>query len=251
MELSQERLEMLLAPRPVRFYPQVRSTQDAALGWLRDGAEAGSVVVADEQIAGRGRQSRTWHTPPGVALAVSVILHPAVDVLPQVTMLGGFAVAEVIDSLGASGVTIKWPNDVRLKGYKISGVLPEAVWDGDRLLGVVLGMGVNVRVDFSGTALEGVAASIEPVLGIQIDRATLIVDLVERVDYWTARLGTSELFEAWKSRLETLGQKVTVMHQDHPVSGVVDGVDRQGRLLVRDATGSLHRVVAGDVIDRN
>ncbi len=242
--MTEQQLQQALQDRPFRYYPQVDSTQDIALAWLRDGAEAGAAVICDEQLKGRGRQGRVWHTPPGVALALSVILKPIPSGMKHITMLGALAIADMLDSLGMQDVTIKWPNDVRLQGRKVCGVLPEAAWDGDRLLGVALGMGVNVRVDFTGTDLEYTAISIEPVLGRTVDRVQLIQTLLQRVDFWSMRLGTPELFEAWKSRLDTLGQMVVV----NGISGRAEAVNRDGALLVRDGAGMLHTIIAGDIL---
>jgi BirA family biotin operon repressor/biotin-[acetyl-CoA-carboxylase] ligase len=241
--LTAERLQTLLAPRPVRFYAQAGSTNDLARQWLRDGAADGSVVIADEQISGRGRQGRVWHTPPGVALAVSIILHPPVDWLPRLSMLGALAVAELAEGVGAQDVGIKWPNDVQINGLKVSGVLPEAEWDGSRLLGVVLGIGVNVRTDFRRTELEATATSLETAFGQQLDRAELARDLLVHVSFWYNQLESDALFAAWKGRLSTLGQPVTI----NEVQGVAEAVDEQGALLVRDTNGTVRRVVAGDL----
>src|SRR5690606_4117303 len=132
----------------LRFYERADSTNDLALAWLREGAPIGAVVIADEQLKGRGRKGRVWHTPPGVALAVSVVLRPPVDALHQVGMVGALAIADVCQQHVPDDVAIKWPNDVQVGGRKVSGILPETAWEADRLLGVVLGMGLNVRVDF-------------------------------------------------------------------------------------------------------
>ena len=243
MNLRQDKLQAQLKDRSFRFYPSVDSTQDIALGWLHEGAEAGSVVIADEQRQGRGRKGRIWYTPPGVAIALSVILRPLPKALPQVTMLGALAIADMLRELGADDVTIKWPNDVRLNGRKVSGVLPEAAWDGAKLRGVALGMGINVRADFTDTELAETAISIEPALGHPVDRAEICAILLRRVDFWSMRLGTPEVFDNWKVRLDTLGQQVTI----GDVSGVAASVDREGALLVRQADGEQVRVLAGDV----
>lgn len=243
MTLSDEHLQTLLAPRAVRFYKQAGSTNDIAREWLREGAPDGAVVIADEQISGRGRQGRVWHTPPGVALALTVVLHPPAEWLPRLSMLGALAVAELAEGIGARSVGIKWPNDVQLNGRKVSGVLPEAEWDGNRLLGAVLGIGVNVRVDFRGTELEATATSLETIAKHRLDRAELAKDLLARIDFWYCRLDTDALFDAWKERLSTIGQAVTI----NAVQGVAEAVDEHGILLVRDAQGTLQRVVAGDL----
>lgn len=248
MELNHERLARLLTPRQFRYFQRVDSTQDLAREWLQGGAPAGAVVIADEQIKGRGRHGRDWVTPPGSALALSVILRPAVEALPQVTMLGALAIAGMLDKLGADDVSIKWPNDVQLNGRKVCGVLPEAVWNGSSLQGVILGMGVNVRVDFSGTPLADTAISIEPALRRTMNRAELLALLLGQVDLWAEQLGQTALFAAWKARLATLGQEVTISQEaGNALRGIAQAVDSQGALLLRDERGEVHRILAGDV----
>jgi BirA family biotin operon repressor/biotin-[acetyl-CoA-carboxylase] ligase len=248
MTLTQERLHIVLAPRAFQFYAQADSTNDLAMAWLKQGAPDGAVVIADEQLKGRGRMGRTWYTPPGVALAVSVILHPAVDALSQVSMLGALAIAELCDHLGLSDVGIKWPNDVQVNHLKVSGVLPEVVWEGTSLKGVVLGMGINVHVDFSNTELAQTAINLESALGHSLDRTELLAYLLNRVDYWTGQLGSYVLYTAWKSRLNMLGSFVNVSNTDVTLQGVAQDVDEQGALLVRTPDGELNRVIAGDIV---
>jgi BirA family biotin operon repressor/biotin-[acetyl-CoA-carboxylase] ligase len=247
MRLTAEHICLALSPRSARFYQQADSTNDIALAWLREGAPTGSVVVADEQLKGRGRKGRAWHTPPGVALAVSVILRPTPKNLNRVSMLGALAICELVENLGIQNVGIKWPNDVQINGRKVSGVLPENEWNGDQLVGVVLGMGLNVRVNLAGTELENAAVSLEPALGKPVDRLELLVNLLARLDEWNARLDSAVLWEAWKNRLTTIGQTVTVKGVDSVIHGAAEGVDEQGALLVRDQQGVLHRALAGDI----
>jgi BirA family biotin operon repressor/biotin-[acetyl-CoA-carboxylase] ligase len=234
--------------RPVRYFPQVDSTQDIALAWIDEGADAGSVVICDEQLRGRGRlKGRTWHTPAGVSLAVSVILMPKPEVLPHVTMLGAVAIAQMIESYfpdSPEDVRIKWPNDVKLRGRKISGVLAEANWHGSRLTGVVLGMGVNVRADFTHTEFAHTAISLETVLGKSLNRVELFRVLLHYVDHWSAWLGSDRLFQAWTDRLETIGQTVEV----NGITGVAQRVEPCGALIVCDEHGQEHRILAGDII---
>lgn len=244
MTLSAERLHLLLAPRPVRYYPQAGSTNDLAREWLRHDGPTGAVVIADEQTTGRGRKGRGWHNPPGVALAVSVILKPTPDLLPRLSMLGALAIAELAEAAGARNVGIKWPNDVQITGLKVSGVLPEAEWDGGQLIGAVLGMGINVRTDFSGTELADKAVSLETAVGHRLDRGELVQTLLARIDDWYRQLDSPALMATWRQRLVTLGRPVCI----GDVEGVAEAVDEQGALLVRDQTGHLQRVVAGDLV---
>ncbi len=149
--LTEARLRAALGARPFKLYSQIGSTNDAARDWAHSGAVTGSVVVAEEQVAGRGRFERRWVAAPDTALLFSVILRPAIraERLPRVAVLGALAVAECLDALDLAPVTLKWPNDVHLAGRKVAGVLPEADWQNDQLSALALGIGVNVRVDFS------------------------------------------------------------------------------------------------------
>ena len=247
MAWTAEQVQAALAPREARFLPITDSTNDAARDWLRAGAPAGAAVVADAQRRGRGRLGRAWQTPPGAALAVSVILRPSPAELPGLSMLAAAAACDLLERLGCADVGIKWPNDVQLGGRKVCGVLVETDWEQDRLLGAVVGIGLNVRVDFSGTELAAAAVSLADALDSVPERLDLLVGLLAGVDYWRARLGTRALYDTWRARLTTVGRSVTVAGQGGPVAGVAEGVDAQGALLVRDAAGALRRVVAGDI----
>lgn len=243
MNLTAAQTESTLYPRPVRFYAQIGSTNDVALEWLCEGAPSGSVVAADEQVKGRGRLGRSWYAPPGTALMMSVVLRPPQTALARVSMLGAVVVCELLESLGLHDIGIKWPNDVRLQNKKVCGVLPEAIWDGNRLIGVTLGIGLNVRIDFTGTPFADSAISIETVLGEPVDRLDLLKTVLQRVDYWSKQWSSRAVFDAWKARLATLGQNVSIGE----VHGVAQNVDEQGALLVRDNSGTIHRIIAGDI----
>ncbi len=246
--LSFELLSQRLT-RPFQYYEQITSTQDIALKWLGQGAPQGAVVIADEQLNGRGRHGRTWYTPPHTAVAISVILKPTISAVHQVTMLGALAIYDTIANLTTDphAVAIKWANDVKLYGGKISGILPESAWQGDQLTGVALGIGLNVRVDFSRVEVNQPTANLEAALGRSINRVDLLVSLLENIDHWTAQLGTNTLFEAWAGRLETIGQSIRI----GDVQGIAEAVQPDGSLLVRHRDGVLHPVIAGDVLSLN
>lgn len=246
--ISVEQIRQMFPRREVRFFESVDSSNTLALEWLQQGAADGSVIIADEQRKGRGRMGRIWYTPPGVALAVSLILRPTEKALPQMVMLGAVAVAEMLESMGIDQVGIKWPNDVQIAGKKVSGILPEAVWNGNQLQGAVLGIGVNVRVQFSDALVAAQATNIETRLGRQIERTVLLIDLLQRLDHWTGSLGTPHLMNAWKQRLTTIGQQVSiVIDQQQKIQGRAEDVDESGAILVRTDKGDLRPVLMGDV----
>lgn len=246
MALSAERLQSLLDERRFNFYSAIGSTNDVAMAWLAEGAPAGSVVIADEQTQGRGRLGRTWFAPPGTALMLTYLMRPSVENVTYIGMMGALAVCEVVESFGVRSCGIKWPNDVQLDGRKLCGILPEAAWQSDTLVGVALGIGLNVRVDFSSTPFSETATSLETAAG-QVDRADVLLRLLDRLDYWTARLDSQTLFDAWRDRLVVIGRHVSIHNAAGEAEGIAESVDRQGALLVREANGVLTRVVAGDI----
>ena len=247
-DLSEDAIRTALAPRPTRYYAQAGSTNDLALDWLRNGAPTGSVVVADEQTSGRGRLGRAWYAPPGTALMLSVILRPPVTAVGRMTMLGAVAVCDLLsERVEPTVVGMKWPNDVRLNGRKVCGILPEAAWEGNRLLGVALGIGLNVRIDFRDTPFETTATSLESESGKPVDRLDLLVRLLRHVDAWAGKVESPVLYEAWRQRLTMLGQRVSVSNADGRIDGRAEAVDSQGALMLRMETGELRRVMAGDL----
>lgn len=231
--------------RPMRYFQRVDSTQDIALAWISEGAEAGSVVIADEQMRGRGRGGRVWHTPPDVAIALSFVLKPRTPALTHVMMAGALAIALMAESISRSSarVSIKWPNDVRLNGRKISGVLPEAIWRDGRLQGIALGIGINIRNQFDDTELALIATSIEAEIGGRVERPAIVADVVARLDDWSGWLGSERLHRAWYERLDTIGQQVEI----NGIRGTATGANADGALLVRSVDGVTHTVLAGDL----
>src|ERR1044071_7260555 len=150
--MNQTELKKALAQLPlgdVRYFDSIGSTNNEALAWAASGVRDLSLVIAEEQTAGRGRLDRKWFTPRGTALAFSLILRPTPEEKPYLTRVVGLAALAVADSLRTRGLVaqIKWPNDVLLNGRKVSGILVESVWSGEEVDCVVTGIGMNVLKD--------------------------------------------------------------------------------------------------------
>ncbi|MCY3905714.1 MAG: biotin--[acetyl-CoA-carboxylase] ligase [Anaerolineaceae bacterium] len=244
--LDEKRLRAVLGERPFRWYRETGSTNAEALDWLRQGAATGSLVLADEQSQGRGRLGRGWQTPAGAALALSMVLRPLPQDLPRLTMAGALAIAAMAEDAGATEVSLKWPNDVQVGERKLAGVLSEALWRGDRLVGAVLGMGVNVRVDFRGSALEGRAISLETACGHRLDRSRLLSLVVKHADFWLEQLDGDRLHCAWRQRVKLPARPVEV----NGLRGMAEALGRDGALLLRAETGRLHKVYSGEMLPR-
>jgi BirA family biotin operon repressor/biotin-[acetyl-CoA-carboxylase] ligase len=227
--------------RPLHVHERLGSTNAAAIAHAAAGAPHGTLVVADEQTAGRGRGSRRWITPPGTALAFSLVLRPR-DLPPGA--IGGMSVLGALAVVEAAGLRhiparIKWPNDVLVGGQKVAGILVEVSWTGEILEHVVLGIGVNVlstsvpsedQVDFPATSLESAAG--EPVA-----REPLLVDIVRSIGRCYPKVGDDELREMWQKHLAYLGEWVSLTDGATEISGRERGVGIDGRLLLEDESG--------------
>ncbi len=242
MSLSSESLKRALR-HPFQYYDRVESSSDIAKTWLLQGAPELACVIADEQLRGRGRGSKKWHNPPQSALALSVLLRPPPEYASRITLLGAVSVYDLAAQIGCPSLGIKWPNDVQAHGKKLSGVLTESIWQGDRLVGLVLGIGVNVRVDFRGSPLQGLAISLEDAVGRRLDRTELLRLLLEHIERWYRQIGSAHLHSYWRARLNMLNKRVSTAE----LAGIAVDVSADGALLLRDDAGRMHEVQAPDI----
>jgi len=236
------------------FLPRTESTNDVVKELARQGAPEGTVVVADEQTAGRGRLGRRWVAPPGTCLLCSILFRPTLAPAQanRLTMLCGLAAADAVQDVGGLQVWLKWPNDLVVGPpgqRKLAGILTETGLSGDRLEFAVVGVGINANVPADTLhRLDPRATSILAETGREVDRAALLAALLAGVEERTTRLraGTDPRAE-WSARLATLGQVVQAATPEGTITGVAEAVDEDGALLLRIADGAVHRLLAADV----
>jgi len=239
----------------LRFFPTVSSTNDEALAWATQGAPDLSVILADEQTAGRGREGRKWFTPPDSALAFSLLLRPTTEEGPYLTRVVGLAALAVAEALrGYSlAVEIKWPNDVMIAGRKAAGILVESVWNGETVDCTVIGIGLNVSRSAvpPQKTLIFPATSIEEQLGESSVPAREIIlhDILQRLLANRPRLTTDDLIVDWEESLAYLGRKVQVFGREgeEPLTGELSGLASDGSLLLIGKRGKHITVRFGDV----
>lgn len=243
--------------RPHEHHAALSSTNDRALEWLREGAPHGAVVTADAQTAGRGRRGRAWFSPPGQSLYASLVLRPGpVEPPGRLGALGlavGVGLREGLPSLSAP-VQLKWPNDLRVAGRKLGGILCESRWVGE-VPEVVVGFGINVHArEFTGP-LAAVATSVARhreggAPGRAELLAALLVALEGAVEPFL-RGGFAAVRERYVPWCETLGREALVGDQAAPEGarrGVAERLDEDGALWVRPADGGpAFRVESSDV----
>ncbi|HEX7973075.1 MAG TPA: biotin--[acetyl-CoA-carboxylase] ligase [Anaerolineales bacterium] len=242
---------------PLRYYPQIGSTNNEAAAWLDTGAPDRALVVADEQISGRGRMGRRWLTPPGAALAFSLVLRPVSQsaALPQfaarLAALGALAICDALQAGYALQAQIKWPNDVLLERRKFAGILAETHWSGDRLLGVILGIGINVSPQAVPADVIFPATCIETVLGQKVDRWVLLRGVLQALLAWQARLEEPAFIQAWQERLAFRGEWVRIVPAEGTGAesrvGQVLGLEPDGALQLKDIAGQFFTARSGEV----
>jgi BirA family biotin operon repressor/biotin-[acetyl-CoA-carboxylase] ligase len=241
--------------RDYRFREQVGSTNETlARLAISEELAAGTVLVADEQLEGRGRLGRSWASPAGQNLYVSLLLRPpwAPSQVPPVTLAVAVAVARALEPFLGAAPVVKWPNDLLgPDGRKLCGILAEMSAEIDRLHHIIIGIGLNVNQTRFARGLA--ATSLARERGKPASRASVLVGLLESLEYWLELLleggddGRDRLLDEWLLLAEPwLGQTVRVSGGEGQLTGVATGIDTSGALLV-EAEGETHRILAGDV----
>ncbi len=249
-------LRLLKVRARVDFLPEVDSTNSEAERRLAGGAEAPFVVLAGRQTAGRGRLGRVWHSEHPENLYASFAFRPFLspDRMQSFTLMMGLRVCERLAIRHAlPGLRLKWPNDLVCSGRKLAGMLTEARMDSDQVRDLVFGIGLNVNSDPAALPAEvrDTAGSLAHALGSKLDLHAEAADLIAGVldayeEFESSRVAPDP--RALFSKYDSLrGRPVSVGLRGTPLSGVAEGVDERGALLLRLPDGSLTAVNAGEV----
>jgi BirA family biotin operon repressor/biotin-[acetyl-CoA-carboxylase] ligase len=236
--------------KPLRILDETESTNDDARRGAKSGEPHGATWVAESQTAGRGRQGRSWVSPRGENLLVSVLARvscvPAR--LPPLALVAGLAVRDAVArAVPRAEVGIKWPNDVVAGGKKVAGVLVEATVTGSKVDAIVVGFGINVHTRSFPDEIADRATSIALLGGENPDRAEILADVLAGLDRDLALCAARGigLVHARLSAADVLrGKRV----HGEAGSGVAEGIDHEGRLVIRTDDGTIARLTAGEVV---
>jgi len=261
--LCVDQIEWQLNPRKIgrriAVWQRVTSTNDLAARAARTPANDGLVVLAEHQTAGRGRRHRRWHAPPHSSILMSVLIFPPDDVrsVALLTSLAAVAVADVIvDSLDLPA-RIKWPNDVRVRGLKVCGILVEDLARGrakaSKRRAAVIGIGVNVNIEPREfpKKLDRPATSLMTLCGRRLDRSALARSIIERLDhhYHLALRGDGDaLWKRWRSLADLIGERVIVERAGGNLRGQLIDLSPPRGLSLRVASGEIILLPAEEVV---
>ncbi|MDO4323707.1 MAG: biotin--[acetyl-CoA-carboxylase] ligase [Lachnospiraceae bacterium] len=247
------RIETKWAGKTIYSLETVDSTNNEASRLAENGAAEGTLVLAEEQGKGKGRRGRSWVTPAGSAVAMSLVVRPQIPPsrASMMTLVMGLAVAYGCRDCCGVETGIKWPNDIVVDGKKICGILTEMSSEIDYIKYLVIGAGINTNIESFPPELQQKAVSLHQITGSRPDRAALIAACMKRFEeFYEAFLETQDfslLRKPYNDLLIGIGSKVRVLEPGNEYDGISEGIDEMGELLVRREDGTLEKVYAGEV----
>jgi BirA family biotin operon repressor/biotin-[acetyl-CoA-carboxylase] ligase len=233
-------------------FDTVSSTNDVARELAASGTPEGHCVIAREQTAGRGRQGRSWSSPPGEGLYLSLILRPEIKAAESavLTLAAAVAVAETFEVDFQMSADIKWPNDVLASGRKICGILTESAVENGRLQYAVMGIGVNIAQRSFTFEQGNSATSLSLETGREVAPEAFLKPLLERLEQWyrTASAQPDRVIARWEELSSyARGCRVRVESSDGSIEGVTRGLTPRGALIVELSDGETREIVSGEV----
>jgi BirA family biotin operon repressor/biotin-[acetyl-CoA-carboxylase] ligase len=234
--------------KQVFYYKSVNSTMEIARKLAKDGAVEGTVIIADIQTAGRGRSGRAWISPDG-NLAMSIILHPPLENLSKLIMISSVAVVKSVKMMTGIESTIKWPNDIIVRGKKVCGILIENEMKGNSVNFSVVGIGINIDLNpVEFPEISAVATSLSQESSKEISKAELIsVVLFELERQYLLSQSGFDVYSEWYKHIETIGKVIEVKSGETIVKGKAEAVTDKGNLILRHLDGTVSEIISGEI----
>ncbi len=247
------RLETEWAGNTVVYAEVVDSTNNLAKRLGEEGKSHGTLAIAEEQTAGKGRRGRSWSAPPGLGLWMSLLLRPNLNpsCASMLTLVSGLSVTRAIEEVTGLKVQIKWPNDIVYEGKKICGILTEMSAEMEGIHYVVVGIGINVNIEEFPEELKQKATSLKIICGKKIDRVEIVTAFLKYFESDYSKFLKTEDLELLKTdyeyRLVNLNQKVNILDGKKGYIGTAIGIEKDGGLLVEKEDKSVIAVTSGEV----
>lgn len=247
------RMKTKTAGKHLLYFDVIGSTNIEAKKQAEAGAPNGLLVVADKQEQGRGRRGRSWESPAGMNIFMTILLRPqfAPDRASMVTLVMALSVAWAIEEVTGLDVGIKWPNDIVVNKKKVVGILTEMNMETDYIQYLVCGVGINVNQDSLPDNIAKTATSLYLESGKKINRANLIEKTMEyfekNYEVFLKDENMSNLMEAYNKLLVNKHNKVRVLDPKGEYEGLSHGINEAGELIVEKQDGTIENVYAGEV----
>ncbi|MFC7783568.1 biotin--[acetyl-CoA-carboxylase] ligase [Rossellomorea sp. GCM10028870] len=240
--------------RVIHYEESVQSTQRIAHVLAGDGAAEGTLVIADEQTAGRGRLMREWHSSKGTGIWMSLILKPLLppQKAPQFTLITAVAVVQAIEEATDLHPQIKWPNDILIDGKKVTGILTELQAESDKINSIIIGIGMNVNhtKEHFPDELQTIATSLAIEQGDTLSRSEIVQKVLERIEALYSiymKEGFTPIKLLWESYAISIGKKIRARTINGTIEGRALGITDEGVLKIEDTTGTVHQIYSADI----
>lgn len=247
----QDRLNTKFVGKKVYYYDSINSTMDIAMNLALKGEPEGTIVCAEAQTKGRGRLGRMWSSPKYKGIYLSLILRPELlpNQAPILTLLSAVSICQAIKRITSLSPLIKWPNDILVDNKKVGGILTELNAEQDRINFVIIGMGINVNTPKSFLPSDATSLSYEAKK--KFSRVDLVKELLRDMEYsylLFRKEGTLPIIKKWREFSSLTGERVKIISHKEVLEGEVLDIDSDGGLLIREDSGFIKKLMAGDVI---
>jgi BirA family biotin operon repressor/biotin-[acetyl-CoA-carboxylase] ligase len=247
-------LKTRMIGRTMVYQQSCASTQIIAHQLAQEGTPAGTVALAEEQTAGRGRMARVWDSAYGKGIWMSIVLRPDVvpQKAPQFTLVAAVAMVRAIEEVTGVKPEIKWPNDILIRGKKCTGILTELQSDADGIQALIIGIGLNVNQELSDfdEQVQPIATSLKMESGKHVSRQEMVRAILFYLEQYTdlyIEEGFGILKVLWESYSSTIGSKVRARLPKETLEGIAEGITEDGVLQLRTADGKLHSIYSADI----
>lgn len=244
--------------RHIHYFSTCPTTQTIAHEEAQGGATDGTLIISEEQTAGKGRLARPWTSNAGRGIWMSLIIRPklAPQQAPQLTLVAAVAIVRAIEDVAKIQPVIKWPNDILLNGKKVTGILTELQADPDRVKAIILGIGLNANQETEDfpVELQTIATSLKIEKGEHMDRAELVAKILYYLEHYTAlyvEKGFAPIKLLWESYATITGKRITARMVNETVEGTALGISSEGMLELKLDDGTVRGIYSADIEIKN
>lgn len=239
--------------KDIYFYDEIDSTNDECKKLAEQGAAHGTLVVAEKQTHGKGRRGRSWESPKGTGIWMTLLLRPDIEPYNSsgLTLVAAMAIGKAIEEVTSLEAKIKWPNDIVVNGKKVTGILTEMSAQPDMINYIVIGIGINVNTEDFPEDIKATASSLKIESGKIVKRSSIIAAFGKYFEQYYKKYVSEQdmslLIEEYNAELINVNREIKVLAKENSYTGIARGINRHGELIVETDDKEIRTVVAGEV----